>query len=375
MKIIADENIPLLDYYFGDCGQLVLKPGRAITKQDLLDADILLVRSVTHVNQELLDGTPVKFVGSATTGADHMDTEWLDKAGIKWSIATGCNAEAVAEYVVCTIAALQKMEYLSTPNLRAGVIGVGNVGKKVVEKLTVLGFDVVQCDPLRSENENEFNSVALKDLYDLDLISIHTPLIHNGPHPTFHLIEKNFLERQKKETIILNAGRGAVINFSDLKRHGQYLNWCLDVFENEPKVELDILGSTLMSTPHIAGYSVQAKYRGTEMLYQAACKMGVIPEREKTEIVFPTQTLSFANAHVDWRDVVLKIYDPMKTSHQMKEEMLSHHDTFDHLRKHFQERHEFLFVNIQYAQLTDDDAAMLKMLGIHQVTSVDRVAL
>jgi erythronate-4-phosphate dehydrogenase len=150
MKIVADENIPLVEHYFGGSGELLLKPGRSITRDDLFDADILLVRSVTRVNKLLLHDTPVRFVGSTTAGADHMDTEWLDQSGILWNTATACNAMAVAEYVVCVVASLQMQGMLAFSNVRAGVIGVGHVGRLVVEKLRLLGFDAIECDPFRS---------------------------------------------------------------------------------------------------------------------------------------------------------------------------------------------------------------------------------
>jgi erythronate-4-phosphate dehydrogenase len=370
MKIVADENIPLLDHYFGDLGELLVKPGRAITHEDVRDADLLLVRSVTHVDKHLLENSSVKFVGSATTGADHLDTHWLNEAGIRWAIARGCNSEAVAEYVVCVIAALQKMEYLLQNNPRAGVIGVGNVGRKVVDKLTALGFEVIVHDPVRAQHEKDFVSTPLEAFTDLDLVSIHTPLTHQGDHPTFHMIDKQFLSRQKKESILLNAGRGSVINFADLKHAGQYLNWCLDVWEHEPKIDLEILGTAVIATPHIAGYSVQAKYRGTEMIYQEACEQGVIIPQPKSEVIFPSKTLTSGHSLNDWRDVVLKIYDPRYTSQQIKEEMLSHHDTFDHLRKHFSERHEFAFVNVRDARLSEDDVDLLKRLGLCHLESV-----
>lgn len=364
MKIVADENIPLLEHYFSDCGELVLKPGRMMTRKDMVDADILLVRSVTHVNKALLDNTSVKFVGSTTTGADHLDIEWLDQAGIRWAIAHGCNSEAVTEYVIGVIAALQRIEFLTQKNLRAGVIGVGSIGRRVVDKLKVLGFDVVQCDPLRAERDPAFRSATLDEFTDLDFISLHTPLTYEGRFPTYHMINKNFLKHQKKEAVILNAGRGSVIHFADLKRCGDFLNWCLDVWENEPKIDMQILGSSLIATPHIAGYTVQGKCLGTKMIYEAARKMHVIPDNNKSEIVFPSQTISFNNTHVDWRDVVLRIFDPIKTSHDMKDALLSHHETFDNLRKHFVERHEFAYVHVKDAFMSDDDRDLLKALGV-----------
>ena len=198
MKIVADGKIPQVDHYFSGLGELILKPGRTLTREDVLDADILLTRSVTRIDKKLLHDTSVKFIGSVSTGLDHMDIEWLNQAGIAWSVAKGGNATAVVEYIVCVIAALQKQNFLSHKNLRAGVAGVGNIGSKVVDVLKILGFDVIQYDPLRAENEKDFSSTALEDFSGLDLITLHTPLTHKGKYPTYHMIDKNFLERQKK---------------------------------------------------------------------------------------------------------------------------------------------------------------------------------
>lgn len=351
MKIVADEHIPLVEHYFGSLGELVLKPGRAISRDDVLDATILLVRSVTAVNQQLLEGSTVKFVGSATTGNDHVDTVWLNQAGIQWSIAYGCNGIAVVEYVIAVIAALQKMRYLMHDNVRAGVIGVGAIGSEVAKKLTALGFNVLLCDPFRSLKERDFHGVFLEEFSDLDFITLHTPLTYDGTYPTYHMIEKNFLKRQKKNTILLNTSRGSVIDFADLKQYGQELLWCLDVWENEPTIDQDVLDKALIATPHIAGYSVQSKYRGIEMLYHAAIQQGVIPALDLPAIDYPHVDLPIVKEPSDWRDVALAIYNPLLTTKLMKETLNQNEDKFDWLRKHFQERHEFDFVklnNINY---------------------------
>lgn len=193
MKIVADENIPLIEHYFNAHGELILKPGREITAADVRDADILLVRSVTKVDQNLLAKSAVKFVGSATSGADHLDTQWLDAQGIQWSVAQGSNAVAVAEYVVCVIAALQKIRHLAGKKIRAAVVGVGTIGKLVVEKFTQLGFDVILCDPLRTD----MMTTAFSELTDLDLIAFHTPLTQTGAYPTYHLVQKTFFAKTK----------------------------------------------------------------------------------------------------------------------------------------------------------------------------------
>lgn len=346
IKIVADENIPLVDHYFGTLGEILLKPGRDITKNDLLDATILLVRSVTKVDQALLQGTAVKFVGSATTGADHIDTIWLNQAGILWSVAAGCNSRAVVNYVVSVIAALQKKQFLLQKNCRAGVIGVGTIGSEVAEILKILGFQVLLCDPFRSLREKDFHGYFLEELSDLDFITIHTPLTDEGTYPTYHLVERHFLQRQKKNSVLLNTSRGSVVNFADLKQYGKELIWCFDVWENEPMIDLAVLGQALIATPHIAGYSMQSKYRGIEMIYHAAIQQGIIASHDLRPVVCPLDELSFSNQSPDWRDAVLAIYDPFTTTQQMKKVLMKDCNAFDILRKNFTERHEFRFVDI-----------------------------
>lgn len=345
MKIIADQDIPFVKHYFDDADLIV---GRGLQQHQIKNADILLVRSITKVNEDLLGGTNVKFVASPTTGTDHFDITYLDKAGISWANAHGCNAIAVEEYVVCAIAALQKQGYLTGSHLRAGVIGVGNIGSRVVKKLELLGFTVLQCDPIRAEKENDFPHVPLETFSDLDFISLHTPLTRSGPYPTYHMIQRPFLERQKKNTILMNTGRGAVIDFNDLKLYGEYLIWCLDVWENEPFIDIEVLDRAMIATPHIAGYTVQSKYRGPKMIYDALVKRGIIPDKKVKPLNFPTQHITFDERPVDWRDVVLKVYNPMDTTALMKQTILEDDKvaTFDGLRKNFIDRYEFASVKI-----------------------------
>ncbi|HSW69657.1 MAG TPA: 4-phosphoerythronate dehydrogenase [Gammaproteobacteria bacterium] len=354
MKIVADENIPLVENFFSGHGELLLKPGRLISRTDLADANILLVRSVTRVDQELLKNTAIKFVGSVTSGADHIDIEFLNANNISWSAAQGCNAVAVSEYVVCVAAALQKMNFLQDKKIRAAVVGVGKIGQLVVDKFKILGFDVILCDPF----QRDIISTAFEDLEDLDLISFHTPLTKTGDYPTFQLVQKAFLQKQKKNCILLNAGRGEVFSFDQLKKYGQDSVWALDVWENEPNIDIEVLKKTLIATPHIAGYSIQSKYRGIEMIYQAACDKNIISKQAVDIPVYPVKKIS-ADFAKDWRDVVLSIFDPMKATEKMKME-----NGFDEMRKKFSDRYEFKFVELENVRLPEEDRIILNHLGL-----------
>lgn len=365
MKIIADERIPFAKEYFAKCGELQLIPGREITAEHVRDADVLLVRTVTHVDRALLQHSKVKFVGSVTAGADHLDTKWLDSAGIAWQVAAGFNAPPVADYVVSVIAALQKKHMLQHKNQRAAVIGVGNVGRLVVERLKWLGFEVLCCDPLRANDDPNFSSVALDEIADVDLVTLHVPLTKDGEHPTYHLIEKEFLSRQKTGCVLLNAGRGSVIDFQALEQYGAHLRWCFDVWEKEPLVDRYFLENALIATPHIAGYSAQSKVRGVEMIYRALCNAKMIAPSEDPSIYFPRQQLTFADAKLCWRDVVLGVFNPLLMTTLMQSRLLPINDdghVFDEMRHQFTYRHEFAFTDIAGTHLSAEDQALLDKL-------------
>jgi erythronate-4-phosphate dehydrogenase len=366
MKIVADEHIPAITQYFGAASELVLKQGRDITRADLLDADALFVRSVTRVDSALLADTAVKFVGSVATGIDHLDTQWLTQAGISWYAARGFNAVAVTEYVIAVVAGLQKSSLLPLQSLRVGVIGVGTIGSLVVEKLRCLGVEVVVCDPLRAQGEDGFESVSIEDFRDLDLVTMHTPLTRQGEFPTYHLIDGDFLKRQKAGCVLLNSARGSVVDFEALLEQGKHLVWCLDVWEDEPVIDLSVLQQAVIGTPHIAGYSVQSKLFGVQMLYDAACKQNIISHAGINIVPPLKRVLSFGGVKVGWRDVVLKIFDPRELSKVMRKALSENGSglTFDELRKQFNGRYEFGCVELRDVELSIEDRKILRLLGV-----------
>lgn len=275
MRIVADENIAFAREFFAPLGELVLLPGRLITAADIAAADVLLVRSVTPVNAALLADSRVRFVGSCTIGTDHVDTAWLDAHSIAFAHAPGCNARAVVEYVLSSLLALG-VDMLAS---RIGVVGCGNVGGQLLRCLQQAGAQVVGCDPFLKDTALPL--VPFEQVLTREVICLHTPLTRSGPHPTFHLFDEAVIASLSPGTVLLNAGRGAVIDNAALLRRLQQrsdLRVVLDVWENEPAIDGGLLDQVAIGTPHIAGYSAEGKLRGTRMVYEALCRfLGVDP--------------------------------------------------------------------------------------------------
>lgn len=355
MLIVADENMPRVGEYFANWGELRLLPGRAITAEIVREADLLLVRSVTRVGRELLENSRVRFVGSATIGTDHLDTAWIENNGIAWCAAPGCNAVSVAEYVVAVVAHLRRRRgWLTGSRPRAGVIGAGNVGSRVAERLNLLGFEVFLNDPPRAAREPGFRSLPLEELRNLDLLCLHAPLERAGPWPSYHLVGEELLSRQKSDTVILSAGRGEVLDCAALKSAGRQLAWCLDVWEPEPSVDRDVLARAEIATPHVAGYALQARWRGTSMVHAQAARFFKRPELVLPPAVAPpVLTLERLNG---WEDAVLAVYDPEKDTRTTKAALgpladpTARGQAFDRLRREYPDRHEFGFPLLRVIQ-------------------------
>jgi erythronate-4-phosphate dehydrogenase len=366
MKIVADAHLPYVDEFFGCYGEIHKILGRELKAADVVDADILLVRSITEVNAELLSGSTVKFVGSMTAGADHLDVEWLKKAGIAWSTADGFNAPPVADYVISTLAALMRRRILPQHRVKVAVIGAGNVGRLVIEQLKLLNMEVIVCDPPRARLDPKFKSTPLEEISDVDLVTLHVPLSRDGEDATYHMINQDFFKRQKAGSVLLNASRGAVVDSESLLQDGAHMIWCLDVFEDEPAINKVILERAAQATPHIAGYSVQSKIRGMEILYQAACHLGVIQPQVSDPIPMPHQVLNYSGTQHHWQDIVLGVFNPVVMTSMMRTTLLPseyHGAMFDELRNRFSYRHEFSFTRIPGLVVPDNEVRILAHLG------------
>jgi erythronate-4-phosphate dehydrogenase len=277
VKIVADENIPQVQQAFEDLGEVVLLPGRQIEREHLLDCQCLLVRTVTAINVNLLQDTPVEFVGSATIGTDHVDLEYLKNNRIAFSNAPGCNAEAASEYVISGLFALSERRGFDPFSLTAGIVGCGNVGSRVQQKLQALGIKTLVNDPplqaTRKTNQAFLDLDTI--LAECNFITLHLPLTREGKHPTYHLLDRPKLERLVENCVLVNAARGSVIDNQALIKVLESrpdLVVFLDTWENEPDISRVLLGRVDLATPHIAGYSVEGRLRGTQMILDSACE-------------------------------------------------------------------------------------------------------
>ena len=292
MRIVADENISLADYFFSSFGTLSVHAGRGMTAENLINADVLLVRSVTHVTPSLLIAASdqsvshkrIGFVGSATIGVDHLDVAGLQSSGVTVANAAGCNAQAVAEYVVTAILTLQP-ERAQVAGFTFGIVGLGNVGQRLTQLAKRLGWHVIGVDPFVRHDRIE--QTTLKDMLpQVDVVSFHVPITSAGLEPTHHLMNPETLALLKPDAMLINSARGAVVeeaallnDFAHARMKGvEIRSVVLDVYEHEPKISARLLADLALATPHIAGYTLEGKARGTEMIYQAFCNwQGIKP--------------------------------------------------------------------------------------------------
>ncbi|MBG6449377.1 4-phosphoerythronate dehydrogenase PdxB [Pseudomonas aeruginosa] len=354
MRILADENIPVVDAFFADQGSIRRLPGRAIDRAALAEVDVLLVRSVTEVSRAALAGSPVRFVGTCTIGTDHLDLDYFAEAGIAWSSAPGCNARGVVDYVLGCLLAMAEVRGADLAERTYGVVGAGQVGGRLVEVLRGLGWKVLVCDPPRQAREPDGEFVSLERLLaEADVISLHTPLNRDGEHPTRHLLDGPRLAALRPGTWLVNASRGAVVDNQALRRlleGGADLEVALDVWEGEPQADPELAARCLIATPHIAGYSLEGKLRGTAQIYQAYCAWRGIAERVSLQDVLPETWLAGLqlNPGCDpaWALATLcrAVYDPRSDAAAFRRRLPGDSATrraaFDALRKHSPPRRE-----------------------------------
>ncbi|OQY05434.1 MAG: hypothetical protein B6I25_05655 [Planctomycetales bacterium 4572_13] len=357
MKIIADQNIPFVKECFSSIGDVTLAGGREMTAELVKDADILLVRSITKVNKELLEGSTVKFVATATIGTEHIDQAYLAANDIGFASAPGSNAMSVADYITAALLALGRKKQIRLEGHSIGIVGVGNVGSRVEKKCRALGMEVILNDPplRRQTGDNKYR--PLEEIYDCDFITMHTPLAKDGPDPTYHLADEKFFTSLKDGAVFINSSRGKVQDEAALKKamqSGKLGGVVLDVWETEPRVDPWLLKNVDLSTPHIAGYSYDGKVAGMIMIYEAACghfglkatktAMDFLPEPEMPEIRIEKRP-PVGSEEDAIHDIVQQVYVINRDDFNMREILLQPEDErsawFDGLRKNYPIRREF----------------------------------
>ncbi|WP_313485762.1 4-phosphoerythronate dehydrogenase PdxB [Atlantibacter hermannii] len=373
MKILVDENMPYARDLFARLGEVTAVPGRPIPVEKLDDADALMVRSVTKVNSQLLDGKNVRFVGTATAGTDHVDQDYLAQAGIAFSAAPGCNAIAVVEYVFSALLMLAERDGFQLTDRTVGIVGVGNVGGRLQKRLEALGVRTLLCDPPRAANGEPGDFLPLDKLVEeADILTFHTPLYKDGPYKTWHLADEALISRLKPGAILINACRGAVVDNAALLKcleAGQKLSTVLDVWEPEPDLNVALLEKVDIGTAHIAGYTLEGKARGTTQVFEAYSAFIGKPQQIALDTLLPAPEFGRITLHGPLDQATLKrlvhlVYDVRRDDAPLRK-VAGVAGEFDKLRKHYLERREWssLFVQCDDASA----AALLSALGFNAV--------
>jgi len=374
LRIVADRVIADAAAAFAAFGEVQLHEGRGIKRALLVDCDILLVRSVTRVDADLLDGTPVRFVGTATAGTDHIDEPLLHARGIAFSAAPGCNARAVGEYVLACVLAHAAIRGRRPDGLSCGVIGCGHAGSAVLNLLETVGVRCLRNDPPRAAQEAGF--VTLAEALAADIVSLHVPLTAEGAYPTVGLIGAQELGVMRPGALLINAARGGIVDEAAWLRAiaDGPLTAVVDCWAGEPVVAPDLLAAAWIATPHIAGHTIDARLRATRQLRDAlaAWRAGhgepVVPWQAAAEAQPGALTLSPAAGWAGVGAAVFACCDPLRQTALMRQAMSDGEaGAFDRLRAQIGQRREFGSRPVALPGAAPDTAGQLQRLGFTRV--------
>ncbi|HDZ47167.1 hypothetical protein LCGC14_0028420 [marine sediment metagenome] len=378
MKLVIDANIPAADACFGSLGTLIRVPGREITTAHLQDADALIVRSITQVNDTLLANSRLRFVGTCTIGTDHIDQAALARRNIAFASAPGCNAEAVVDYVLCSLLTLAERDGWSLSERTVGIVGVGNVGSRLQARLSAMGVATLCCDPPRAAveslaSEQEFHSLDAL-IERCDVLCLHAPLTHAGPHATYQLLNAQRINELAPGSVVLNAGRGDCVDGLALRSRVSGkgdISAVLDVWEEEPDIDAGLRDLVSLATPHIAGHSLDGKLRGTWLIQQALASLyGQWSELTFADICPPAALASLHLQHVLPPEDALRlcmraVYD-VRRDHDALQRQTLHRGMrkgFDECRANYPLRREFATLNVQLSGKAVALAGILRGAG------------
>lgn len=379
MKIIADQAIPYAGRLFPSLGDVELADAAELTAASVQDADCLVVRSVTRVDRELLDGAGVRCVASASSGVDHVDHDYLASRNIPLFCATGCNARAVAEYVLSCLFILSEQYGMEVPDQTVGIIGCGHAGGQLRRLLHLLGVRTRVYDPFITDENGRYGFRNLDPVLSSDIISLHVPLTASGEYPTARMVDQDFLDRLKPGVTVINTARGAVVDeqaLVDFAGRNPESRLVLDVWDNEPHVNMALLGHAALATPHVAGYSARAKLDATRRAYEQVCAWAGAPAAATGDMILPGDDLELDLSGIERtidavRLAVLACYDvrtdcaAFRAIETMAEDSRS--DYFTSARADYPFRREFSDLRVRLSGADDDTRERLSGLGFDVV--------
>lgn len=370
MKIVIDDKIPYIKGALEPYAEVIYLPGKSTTPEIVKDADAIVTRTRTKCNAQLLHGSTVKLIATATIGYDHIDTHYCESNGINWVNAPGCNSWSVAQYIMAALHTLADAKKLQLSELTIGVVGAGNVGSKVARLCNVVGMNVLVNDPPRERIEGSSGFVSLKEIQQkADIITFHTPLTRDGVDKTFHLANEEFIAECKDGFVLINSSRGEVMQTAAVKEalmRGKLSEAIIDCWEDEPNIDLELLRKAFIATPHIAGYSKDGKANGTAMSVQAISRqfnLGIddwecdaieLPENTKIEL----NGLDKAKQDI-LKEAILYTYPILEDSLRLKESP----ETFEKQRGDYPVRREFPVYTIVSVNVSTQTLSQLKQLG------------
>ena len=370
MKFLCDIALPNSVEVFSQYGEVALKNGRQINADDLVDVDVLIIRSITKVNEDLLSkANKLKFVGTATAGMDHMDTALLDKKGIAYSNAQGSNCESVGDYILSVLLVLAEKYNLSFEGKSIGIVGCGFVGSQVYNKAKALGLTIVKNDPPRFKIGDKTCNATLDEALACDIVTLHVPLIKDGEYKTLHLIDEQKLLKLKPNAIFINASRGNVVDneaLSEFLEKRPDVKVWLDVFEGEPQINCKkLLSQVDGATAHIAGYSYESKRRANVMLANTLAHVLKLEEPKAYQMPKPeiesTTLGKVENLDLDLiRRLVFSVYDVRRDSLMFKN-CFKNAKSFDAMRSNYRERRELSSLHL--LNVEDKFKEQLSLLG------------
>lgn len=370
MKIVADDKIPFLKGALEPYAEVEYLPGKEINNEILKNADGLLIRTRTKCNENLLSGTNIRFIGTATIGFDHIDTQFCDKNGITWTNAPGCNSSSVQQYIAAALLKISGDNKFNLNEKTLGIIGVGNVGSKVEKLARALGMRVLLNDPPRARKEGRKDFCELNTvLSDSDILTLHVPLNETGEDKTYHLFDDNSFKKIRKGAWFINSSRGEVADASAFKtilKSGKLAGAVIDVWENEPDIDKELMNLCTITTPHIAGYSTDGKANGTAMVVNSLSKYFDLPLKNwypgnVPAPVNPCISIDCAAMSTEQiiREAVFNTYNIQLDNENLRESP----SDFEKLRGDYPLRREFTSYTVDLKGSSEEVKKILKNLG------------